>query len=797
MYKTRYAVENNQLVVYLCGRAQDGSSVVQQLVNTQPYLYARKKLSYHQIITGYRKEGLTLDNDELYKVFTKYPFHVPAVRELFDRTWEADVPYADRIRFDLKFKHTIETPARIVIQPDEVIARDDLEPVPPVISTLDIETDDRHGVPSPKYPTSEVISWSEYNNQKDRFVCFVSTEVDDSEIVSFYEKEGKKVIVKCVDTENRLFKALDKYYTKFRPDVITGWYVDDFDISYMKARAKSILVGMGGVKKFPTPFDNSAIVDAMAGYAKLQKGVPVSKALDYVSMDELGEGKMEREGTWEMYERNPEKLVKYNIRDVDLTWRIIQKADIIGHFVGVSQLFGSDLNQFRYNGQAVKSDVYHGVNGIVAIPTKGSLQYTAIDKGGFVHDPYYGLCGPSFCLDLKTAYPAAIISLNLSNDTLIPIDSDYDGEFFRAKSGRRYRKDPVGLIPHLLKRGLSRRDEVKSLMYDCEYKSDDWWKFHKREFQMKTIYNTYFGMLGSPNFPLTAGDIASDITGTVREAEHWIIGELRKLGCIDINADTDGVHFIDPNLGRVGHKKIIARGQKIAKKIDATFDKFAKQFNCGEDHLFHATLDYIAETYFQWGAKKRYALLVLWDGEQDVSDRPLKDRIVVKGAQSQRSDASRFTKQIQKHLFEIGLVKGENAVREFVLDVYEEMKKGKFSHDLGIPIALNKGLKGSSQHVKAARYSNKFLGKNFKAGDKPWMYLVKGVEGKPKTPVCSLEWDDEPEDFGLILDEKANMERHIVKPLSSILMAMGVSLGEIISHTKQMKGDDYWESCFK
>jgi DNA polymerase elongation subunit (family B) len=786
VYKISYSVIHEKLYVFINGRRPDGERVSQTVVNTKPYLYSRDKPERNELITKIEKKGLSLDNRELWKTYVKYPFNVRDIRQQAGFTYEADIPFSDRVRVDWGIKHTIETPIKPILRPDEIVSRSDLEPTPPVISVIDIETDDRQGVPNAKYPTAEVLSWAEYNSLKDRFVAFITTDLNVDDVVEHYAKEGKKVIVKVVDGEKRLFKALQKYYLKFTPDIISGWYVDKFDVAYLKERANK--------KRYPIfDFNRTAILDGMAGYKKLHKNEVVSGTLNYIAKEELKEEKMARVGTYEMYKNDPEWLLKYNIRDVDLTWRILKKQGTIPHFVGISQLFGCDLENFRYNSHAVKLDIYHNTHGIVCMPSSYQLRYKKMKQGGFVHAPYYGIIGPMFVLDLKTAYPSMIITFNLSNDSIIPADEVVPkGEYYSTPSGNRYRVDPIGLIPHLLLQGMQRRDDVKALMKAAEYKSDEYTKYHHQEFQLKTVYNTYFGLLGSPDFFLTSGDIASDITEITQEVQRWIEAELRKLGCIVRYSDTDGLFFTINGIEGLGRKKMIARGQKIARKIDETLNDFVKPFGIDpEQNRIHGELDYIADKFFQWGKKKKYVLTVMYDGK-DVSKSPLKDRIVIKGAEAQRSNSSLFTRETQKKLFEIGLSKGEEGVRDYINEIYGNMKSGKLGRELGIPQGLNKGIAGNSQHMKSARYSNKHLGKNYEKGDKPWMYLVKGVKGKPKTDTVSLDWDDEPEDFGLILDPEANMQRHIVGPLSEILKALGVSLGEIVHNKKQLGGADYW-----
>jgi len=436
--------EKERLAVHLFGRGADGQRVHQKLIGMRPYFYSPVKPTGHSLITKVEKSIVNMKNEQLWKVYVKYPFQVPKVRSMFDTTYEADILFDMRVRYDCGIRHTISTPDKKVIKKEDIQPLDDVDPIMPIIACIDVEMDDRYGVPNAKYPTAEVLSWVAYDSKKDRFVAFISKEVDHQKVVDKYGVAGKEVIIKTVPDEYRLFLALNQYLKKHPPDIITGWYVDKFDVAYLNGRAET-----QGFKDLN--FKEYAVIDGRDGFDKLHNGELVSRTLDYIAQEELGEGKMARESTWDMYVNNPTKLIDYNIKDVDLTWRILEKQDTIHHFTGIAHVAGSNPEQYRYNSHAVEAFIFHELNGIVALPSKGSLPYTKIDKGGNVHAPCFGLFSPAFCIDLKAAYPGAIISLNMSPDTLIPEDEVIDpSECFTAPSGRRYRKKPIGLIPSLL-----------------------------------------------------------------------------------------------------------------------------------------------------------------------------------------------------------------------------------------------------------------------------------------------------------------------------------------------------------
>ena len=168
--------------------------------------------------------------------------------------------------------------------------------------------------------------------------------------------------------------------------------------------------------------------------------------------------------------------------------------------------------------------------------------------------------------------------------------------------------------------------------------------------------------------------------------------------------------------------------------------------------------------------KKRYALRVIWE------DKPC-NVIVIKGFEAIRTDASKFTREFMKKLFEMILdeTKTKEDIRKFVKETIEKIKEMDLE-----TICFRKGLSKNPEeydnpqdYVRAALYSNKYLGTNFRKGSKVKYIYVKKTKGIPYTDVIGFEYVKQIE--GKIeIDWDRVIEKSIYMPAEDILEDLGI-----------------------
>ncbi len=273
-----------------------------------------------------------------------------------------------------------------------------------------------------------------------------------------------------------MLEAFVDYIVDTDPDVLTGWNFDDFDAPYFLDRLEEL-----------TEYDHDLIsIDRLSRGEELDSGwgAPISTAgttstscyaykrtqftelesyrLDAVGELELDAGKERYSGDiGDLWEEDPERLLEYNLRDVELCVEIDRKQDIIAFWDEVRTFVGCKLEDAPTPGDTVDIYVLHKVHGEFALPSKGK-QESEDYEGGAVFDPITGVKENVTVLDLKSLYPMCMVTINASPETKVDPER-YDGEMFRAPNGTHFQQEPDGMIREMVDELLTEREEKKSL----------------------------------------------------------------------------------------------------------------------------------------------------------------------------------------------------------------------------------------------------------------------------------------------------------------------------------------------
>lgn len=786
IYQIRYEAKDG-LLVHLFGRGEDGKRVHKVLKGTEPYFYVTKasKKPNNTHIKRMVDEGVDIDNNPLTKIYVDYPFNVPFVRQNCPITYEADIPYEDRIRYDYGIWHTVNVPEGLYIWPKDIQPLK-CKPIAPHVAILDIENNDEGGLALPKYPTAEVYVIGILDKASNIYTVLYSegSKVDFEKIKKAYP--NARIKLRSFKDEKRLFIGLVQYFQMNPPDILTNWNIN-YDLDYLRERAKN------PSRKYPCPnWKDYARMDTLVMYVKRYVGTPDDLHLDYVSKQELGEGKVKRDSINYTYTHDMTKLLIYNIKDLELVDRLISKKNLIKFFVSTCQKVGSTMDVFAKKYKLADAYFLHKCNGYLVLPSTSSLgESEGIDEGGKVLEAFTGLIRKAIYLDLKTAYPNAARTLNISQETHVK-NPKPDGDYFKAPSGRCYIKLPRGLVPLIYDELVDERYKVRATMNKEKYGSDEYKELKDEQEVLKFFTNSLYGVMGSDYFRLNAGKVGSDITGTVRTMIDWVIGILERSGFKVWYGDTDGILFTYPDSDKKDLETLKKWCDKTVSYINKSFDQLAKRFNA-DKHYFEIKLETINEVVFQWGKKKRYIQVPIWDGK-DVRDIPLEKRMVIKGAHSKRRDSSKFTKDLLKKLF-THIVEGKvELIRPLIKNSVNVIEEGKVDiRELAIPMSWNLDYKTDVPQLRAPKYSNDYLGKNYRRGDSFWVYIGT-VEGKPKGDVLALDWDDDPEGYNVNLDISANVRRHVILPCEPILEALGMSVEEILTGLRKTTLTEYLDT---
>ena len=147
-------------------------------------------------------------------------------------------------------------------------------------------------------------------------------------------------------------------------------------------------------------------------------------------------------------------------------------------------------------------------------------------QGAFVFEPTPGLYKALAILDFSSLYPSIIIGYNMCYTTLIDI-SDQNATTVDLPGGRKahFINTKSGILPTALQAFMQERQRVKHLMQTHEKGSMAYQTLDARQQAIKTVNNSFYGLLGS-SLPFGFEIIAESVTAlgryAVRETQKYL-----------------------------------------------------------------------------------------------------------------------------------------------------------------------------------------------------------------------------------------------------------------------------------
>ncbi len=458
----------------------------------------------------------SIRDEDLVKVFGQTPRDVGQLRDQFDH-YEADILFPNRLLIDKDINSGVSVPARegsgdaLRVHHTEIAAVD-LQ-VSPRVNTFDIEVDDRNGFPEDG--EEPVVCLTSHDSYDDEYVLWLYTAPDGVEgpdALPGYDPIGDSdpdVRVEAFDDEGEMLAVFVEYLRETDPDVLTGWNFEDFDMPYLIDRIDR-LVDEGAADPEALQSDRLSrvdevwdsgwggpnvkgrvVFDLLYAYKRRQFTELESYRLDAVGETELGVGKERYTGDiGDLWEQEPERLLEYNLRDVELCVEIDRRQDIVGFWEEVASFVGCKLEDATTPGDAVDLYILHEVHGDFALPSKGAVESEDYE-GGAVFDPITGVRENVSVLDLKSLYPMCMVTLNLSPETYVADPAAHDGDTYEAPNGMHFRKEPDGIIREMVTNLLEERENKKALRNEHEPDTEAYATYDSQQAAVKVIMNCF------------------------------------------------------------------------------------------------------------------------------------------------------------------------------------------------------------------------------------------------------------------------------------------------------------------
>ena len=625
------------------------------------------------------------------------------------------------------------------------------------IMIFDIEVEVTDGFPDVRRANNKITSIAFNDSILDKYYCYVLDPL--SKLETDVKSANGEIIVSFKD-EYDLLNAFFKKYMEIQPTILTGWNIEFFDISYLYNRATQIV--SQSVANLLSPisqvhwsdFHNRYkiagvnVLDYLALYKKYTFSQRPSYRLDAIGEYEVGEKKVEYEGTLnDLYENDLEKFVQYNLQDVKLVKKIDDKLNFIEIARGLAHLghvpYEDVFMSSRYLEGAIL--VYLRKNNIVA-PNKPKNKIKKGDKkfvGAYVQDPIKGKHNWVYDLDITSMYPSSIMSLNISPETKIGKIEGWNPEEFLKKSNKKtysitqgekllgrftevelknfldsknvgvatngvmYRTDKDGLLSALLRKWFDERVEYRKLSRKFHEEGDkeksDY--FDRRQYLQKVLLNSLYGVLGLPVFRFYDVDNAEAVTYTGQSlikftkkiANNYYNKELgdAKNHCIYI--DTDSVFYsalplvtkrypdLDIRNEDKMSKAILQIANEVQDYLNMSYDYFAKKFCNLDKHRFDIKQEVIAKSGL-FVTKKRYGLKIINDNGKKVN------KMMIKGLDTVRSSFPIAMRELLSKLLEDILMEvPKQKLDKYLINFKNSMKLMDFNK-IAIPTSV-KGIK--------------------------------------------------------------------------------------------------------
>lgn len=560
-----------------------------------------------------------------------------------------------------------------------------------------------------------------------------------------------------VPDERVLLKSFVEWINDNDPDIIIGWNVIGFDLSYLAERALALGVPLT-IGRGKRPFkvaEKSSRWQRSDLYGRIVLDGPQllrtsfysfeSYSLENVSQQVLGEGKLihsDRRG-WEierLFERDKPALADYNLKDCVLVSRIFDKLGLIELTRRRSELSGMLLDQV---GMSTASFDHFYLPRLhdqgFAAPDVSAIGEVTPAAGGYVMEPVAGIYEDVLGFDFQSLYPSIIRSFKID-----PLSRACAGEDTIRTPGGIPFSNSRSILPAFIGELIEERRRARKAGDKALTQA------------IKILMNSFYGVMGSSGSRLYHPSLPDAITSTGQwlliQSRNW----LEQNGHRVIYGDTDSMFVqLAPDYGSPAE-----RGAKLAAELTAYWkSRLNSEFGVESFLLLEFKKHYRKflvppARAGSGGAKKRYAGLVVLDRTEEVE---------FVGLEAVRSDWTRLARDFQIELY--GKIFRNEPVDQWIRNFVAGVRRGEHDDKLIYKKRLHKpvGEYGASPppYVRAAMMLPR-AGRTIR-----YIMTINGpvpVELDPKSP-----------------DYAHYIERQLRPVADSILELLDTSFDEILS----------------
>jgi DNA polymerase elongation subunit (family B) len=715
------------------------------------------------------------------------------------------------------------------------------------VVSFDIEVGSPDEFPEPDTAKHPVISIAMKSSKQDNYVVFG---------LGDYDTSNKKNVIytKCAGEADLLLKFLD-WWRDTAPEVITGWNIRLFDIPYLVNRIKQIhgdsykrLSPWNSVKHKEFGLKGKVVhaydlmgIQTLDYYDLFRKfnyayGEQSSYKLDNVAHVVLGERKIsydEYGSLHDLFLKNHQLFIDYNIRDVELVDRMDEKMNLIDQAMSIAYKAGSNyVDAFGTTGIWDTYIFRSLAQEDTVVPPKKPAKKVPYD-GAYVKSPMVGRHDWVVSFDLNSLYPHLMLQYNMSPETVVhevtegvTVNNCLDGtcptpareDCTMAANGVHFQKDRKGIIPIIIQETYDERKAIKQNMLNCKQELEHTTNkdeidrlntqikiLDTQQMSIKILMNSLYGAIANEYFRYFDLRIAEAITLSGQLAILWAE---KTVNCylngimpnpngkdddyvIAIDTDSLYVNFkpLVDQLGMTDKTKITDFLSKIGDEqfvplFSKSYQELADYTNAFENKMVMGR-EVIADGGI-WTAKKRYILNVL-DSEGVRYTEP---KLKIMGIEAVKSSTPMSCRTALRELFKTIITGTEQQVQKEI-KVFKDHFYELPVEDIAFPRGVSKVEEYSDQatiyrkstpiNSRASLLYNNFLVKKgltskfqrIRSGDKIKYVYLKQPNPLKEDVVGFLDFLPKEFDLDKHIDYDTQFQKAFLSVVEPVMTAAG------------------------
>jgi DNA polymerase elongation subunit (family B) len=785
-YINKYSPVSKPIIYLFCRDENYKKYIIEQ--EFSPYFYIEERdlsivqNNFSNRIYKIGKRGITIDNEKVVQIYTRFPFEVKTFRDILKknniRTFEADILFVLRYLIDKEIYSGIEyniytSEVKPISQPSRL-----------KYFCIDIEVlAETNDFKSGDYP---IIVFGIYNSYDKEIVIFTTLNCNYSVLNKILLDSNIKLSVKYYSTEKELLLSVIEYFKSKDPDIILTF--TSFDMKYTILR----------MKKLELPYKKLSPIEKVNLYQI--KGIQILditemfattlrrskwETLEFISKQELGIDTLYHDRqVYDMWKNNEiDKILKRNLRDVELVKLLNEELQLLTYFDTIRRVVGCNISDalIRSRIQDIL-DLRMARKYNVILPTR-RFYYHYDYEGAMVFKCITGIFRNVLVVDFKAMYPSLIKAFNIGYTTFIK--TTMRQQFIEVEDLKNRFK--TSNIPSFVVEELNMlepiREPYKQKLKELNGKSSEYKKVKAISDAIKSVINSLYGKFGYsgnweehiPAARLYEPSIAAAVTKAGRVCQQVVFEYLEKIGKKILYGDTDSL-FI-----KLETDNIQKESEELVNNLNSYLETFLKEeYNVKKVEL-KLEIDKIFSTLVLL-TKKRYAGKRI-DGSYEW-----------KGLEMIKRDQAIVTQEVQENLLKKILDNESNIdILNYFFRECDNFNK-RTIEEIAIPLRLDKRLveyKSPSYHLKAFIYSKNILNIDLKEGERFYLIYIKEVP-KDYPSVFTVETKYiEPKQYkveaiafkssndipkGFIIDYEKMKDKTIINKSKDILKLLNINL---------------------